>query len=560
VTPGVGTFERWLAVFALVACVVCAGCGSTSVDDLASQDKDSAANKDSAAGSSDSGVSNAGDGAGLNDDGTSPGASDAIDADANQTDTSGAMPDAASSSLCPTNKGLHVIGAGAAGWTASGLSAAVVHKPSFSKPGVGNPGVSKFGVSEHLVVAGVATILPTAKDALSAPAYSVKHKTALAAKEGAGPCAGLPKPPWPYVTLTEPRLWPVLTGRPKAGAAAVMFGGYMPIAGKLLPTPVVTIIDPTVGLASEASGAHPYLLHARTEHTATSLGATSDRFLVIGGRGPHPDTAGSWELWSLSKGRLALGKLSRPRWNHRTVRLPGGSAVGHVMVLGGEDAGGPIADYEVLRYDAHDNVASKDSDKLTCSISGTYHHDLDSTAKCTAAKGQPGVKVFHFQPIVDVLPAKQGRALPGVAFVKHGTTHHLWIVGGFTGKGHSAPSKRIDVLDTASALWFNDGVDLEIGRGAPLVVAANSADSALLVLGGLGAVGDSVGSPFVVRYGASVAAKGFVKEPLADPTGTADRALGFGALLNDGTVVIGGGVRGKPGAFKPAAELALWVP
>lgn len=571
----------WLRVTCVAVCALL-GCAAPSqtADAAATSDTVAAASTDTAH-SLDSSTNHSDTSASSSANGDGQGAGASLDPDVETTgagDGGTQTSDAEISTFpCPTAAGVHKVGA-AKPWLVQGAAGVVVRVHRSGQKAVFS-GFSEIAAS---------AISPFDPASYGKPAATV-HTTALLDPLALQACAGLSSPPWPSVSLIEPRFRPVIRFYPpstpndkpsatvQAPQSAILFGGFMHLGGKFLPTPIVTILDLKTSSLGIAKGSHPHLLYPRVDHTVTPLGPGAKRYLVVGGRGPKPEASATWELWDHASGRVASGSLNRPRWNHRAVLLPGGSVVGHILLLGGEDSTGPIADYEVLRYDGLGNIASKGSTKITCTISGKYVGGAGSTSECDAVAGTPGVKTYTFVPIVADLPEKLGRSRPGVAFVKHAGLHHLWVVGGFTGPNNTAPTHRIDILDTASALWlptkeaFPSAPSL-LARGAPLVVPGPGVDSPVLIAGGVDGNGATVGSPAVFRYQSSGAAFSLHQTLLPDPQGLLSRvgaasirtmnaeSKGSNESPNGGSVAVVGGVRGKPASWSAAAEVALWRP
>ncbi|GEM_PF-3542058 len=377
---------------------------------------------------------------------------------------------------------------------------------------------------------------------------------------GLDACTVVSTPPWSFVAIGEGRFRPAVAAT-KGGDELVVAGGFMDIGGSLLPTPTMTLVNIKTGKSGAVGGTSPHMQAPRSGHTITRLPALKDTFFIAGGADAAGKTLDTWELWSPAAGVIKSGKLSRKRKHHAAVVLPG-SAVAHILVLGGEDDTAALADYEVIRYDSFANVASKASTKITCSVGAKYYGGPGSEKTCEAAKGQPGTKLYTFTPIPGDLADKVPRTMAGVVFTKLGTHHHLHVVGGFEDRDHSKPSKRIDALNTASAAWIKTGIELKHARGAPMIAATKdtSGTPVVFVTGGLDASGKSVGEPFAIRYPGNYAGGGLKRVPIADPTGVGNRFDGFIAATG-GAVVLGGGVRSDAkGGWKDAPELAAWRP
>ena len=314
-----------------------------------------------------------------------------------------------------------------------------------------------------------------------------------------------------------------------------------------------------------------HMLYPRAHHTITRMFDNDDYFLIVGGKGPDPKAAFSWEIWHPKTGTQAQGQLKSPRWNHAAVRLPEGEG-GYVMLIGGEglEDGKPVAlnNFEVIRYDTCGNVARVGKTAITCKMGGTnYCHPAGDPSglgsdKCQGLKGQPGYQEITWEPIVQPLPDSVGRNLPGAVYVAHGAYHYVYIVGGFSDAARGKPLDRLDIFDIQQGIWVSNELTLDVARGAPLVAASmvGSRAGQVLIAGGIGPDGQTVApaeAVYLANPGQPAAALQKWPVKTALPGGS---VAGLAFPLATGHILLTGGASRNADGMSPQTTVLLWNP
>lgn len=381
-------------------------------------------------------------------------------------------------------------------------------------------------------------------------------KTVLRYDAGQRVLQNLSAPPVSATLYTGRALMATATG---FDGQVVFSGGY--VEGDLGPVAsnLVEYWDPKEAKIKQSGAGSAHLEYARAHHTLTRLFDSQEYYMVAGGKGPAAEAAVSWEIWHPIYGRLQKGSLSKPRWNHATVRLPEKDG-GYIMLIGGENDSGPIDDFEVLRYDTAGNVSFKGNKKITCYIGSTAHTGADSNEKCAAIKDQPGYKQFAWEPLVRKLNGSVARTLPGAVFVSTGAVNHIYIVGGFADAAHTQPLSRVDVFDIVKGDWAGSVPQLEAARGAPTLAVTRGGTQAgrVIVAGGVDDQGRTLSKAEVLYYDT---AAGATKREWADgevPGG--GRAAGKALGLPTGHVMVVGGATSKDGVFVASDRIGLYNP
>ena len=348
-------------------------------------------------------------------------------------------------------------------------------------------------------------------------------------------------------------------------------GGYTLEDGAPKASKHIEFYDPDKKKFVTSPSASPHLLYPRARHTMTRMFDNDDYFLIVGGKGPDPKAALSWEIWHPKTGVQAQGQLKHARWNHAAVRLPEADG-GFIMLIGGEGLvdGKPAAlnNFEVIRYDTCGNVARVGNLVVTCKVGGTNYCRPAGDAsglgsdKCAALAAQAGYQAVSWEPIVQPLVEGVGRNLPGAVYVPHGAYHYIYIVGGYSDAARTKPLDRIDIFDIQQGVWVPNQLSLEAARGAPLVAASMVGPRAgqVLISGGIGEDGKTVPPAevvYVANPGQPTAAlqKWPVKTALPD-----GKAAGVAVPLPSGHVLVTGGVSIGVDGMKPQTTVLLWNP
>ena len=340
---------------------------------------------------------------------------------------------------------------------------------------------------------------------------------------------------------------------------AVFSGGY--VSGDLGPvaTTLVEYWDPAEGAIKQAGGASPHLEYARAHHSVPRLFDGDGYYMVAGGKGPAAEAAVSWEIWHPVYGRLQKGSLSKPRWNHTTVRLPEKDG-GYIMLIGGENDAGVIDDFEVLRYDTGGNVSFKGNKKVTCELGGKIYNGQDSDTVCASLSTQPGYKPFYWEPLVRKLNGGVGRTLAAAVFVSNEGANHIYIVGGFADTKHTKALSRVDVFDISKGDWAANVAELTAARGGAMLGVTRGVGQRgrVVVIGGVDSNGVSVVKAEVLSYDpATTATKAETTEGLVPSGG---RVMGRAIGLPTGHVAIFGGSATKDGQFVASDRIGLYNP
>ncbi len=349
----------------------------------------------------------------------------------------------------------------------------------------------------------------------------------------------------------------------------VVFAGGV-VIGDLGPqaTGLVEYLNAKEIEVRQSKGAVPHLKFARTSHTITRLFDTQQYYLIAGGVGPdlYPQTtvsiaSNTWEIWDPVSGRIAEGSLAKSRWNHATVRLPSKDG-GYIVLIGGENYDGPIADFEVIRYDNKGNIAFQGNTKVTCYCGNESITGEDSNAKCAALATQPNCSTYQWVPLLRSFEPAIGRTLPGAVFVSSGNSHHIWIAGGFADAAKKQPLSRVDVFDMNSGTWLPAVPALEAARGAPIIAAtlAGKEKGRVVVTGGIDGSGATVGLAEVLQYQVSVTVSAVQRENASGTAPGGGRVLGHAIGLRTGHVLLVGGATGDGKGFAAASPMGLYNP
>ncbi|GEM_PF-2941860 len=357
----------------------------------------------------------------------------------------------------------------------------------------------------------------------------------------------------PVANLSKPRAF--ATASVGVNGLVAISGGYVDNGGTVEATSIVEYFDPKLGTVKQAqptNGASPHLKYARAKHSITRMFDNENFFLICGGKGPKGEASNSWEIWHPTRGAVTQGPLSKPRWNHATVRVPDQTG-GYIMLIGGENSSGVLNDFEVIRYDDHGNVAYKGNKRITCSINGQYAQD----AACDAAP--PGGKVA-WEPIVRPLAGNAGRTLAASAYVAHaGGKFFVYMVGGFEDTKHTKPIDRIDVYDLLKGNWVPHDLKLAQARGGAQIGVSGVGRKAgqVLITGGIGADGKTVATGEVVHV-PNTGKLTHSKVGGTMPGG--GRVLGSAVGLVTGHVLVLGGVTFGDAALERHIQMSLWAP
>ena len=303
------------------------------------------------------------------------------------------------------------------------------------------------------------------------------------------------------------------------------------------------------GELTSVTQSSPNLQFGRVAPTVVQMFEHQDYFLVLGGEGDEacPDkpanglcAGNTWEIWHPIAGRQAWGQLATARWHHAGVRIPGPNG-GFVMLIGGENAQGPVTNMEVLQFTVS-NSSVLMSDALT-----------KCPAECPATPAN-----FLWNPAA--YPNQPARIWPAALFVAQTLPvpfYHVYIVGGFDSPSHAAARKNLDIFEISPTTSFLPGVSLAQGRAAPLVAAVTSGPSAGQVLIAGGSTSDNVhlATGEFLRVVASGGKTQTTASSVANGLTDGDRTLGAAVGLVTGHVLLVGGV-GKGGT--PRTELMLW--
>ena len=297
------------------------------------------------------------------------------------------------------------------------------------------------------------------------------------------------------------------------------------------------------------------LKFGRIAPTVVQMFEHQDYFLILGGKGnedcpanPRDGLCGgnTWEIWHPATGRQAIGQLSKARWHHAGVRVPG-PAGGFVMLVGGENTQGPVTTMEVVQF-LIANSSVLVSDSLT-----------NCPAECpTSPEGflwNPAA--YNDQPV---------RIWPSALFVANVNFaqpyYHVYVVGGFAKADHSVANKTVDIFDIMQSK-FLPATQMAQGRAAPIVAAVTSGPSAgqVLIAGGSSTdVNHWNNGEFlhveISDKGALVPTLSPIENPMAD----GDRALGAAVGLTTGHVLVLGGTGGTAAGLTPRTDALLWNP
>ncbi len=371
---------------------------------------------------------------------------------------------------------------------------------------------------------------------------------------------------------------PVILAKPRAFATAasgatsvVVVGGYTMEGGEAKFSDTIEFYNPTADGFVTSAATNANLRFARAQPTVIQMFANQDYFLILGGldAGPCKDddlsddgacASNTWEVWHPVSGNLAQGRLSTSRWNHAAVRLPGQGS-GFAMLIGGENAAGPLDSIEVIQFTGT-KVSSANIDPEDL--------ELCPLANPKGPADGPRVLADKCQPIILELPDKAPRILPGAVFVSRPAYtdakitrpayNYVYIVGGFGDSAKTKPSARIDIYDISGEFITGAPVQLNTPRGAPLVTAVTNGPGLgqVLVAGGSASVTSPLSSAEVVAF--DDANKLIAVRPVDNAMPDGNRTFGNAIPLATGYVMLFGGVGGSSAAALARNSLPLWNP
>jgi len=361
---------------------------------------------------------------------------------------------------------------------------------------------------------------------------------------------------------------PVILAKPRAFATAaagatavVVVGGYTMEGGAAKFSDSIEFYNTTADGFVTSAATNANLRFARAQPTVIRMFENQDYFLILGGldAGPCKDddlsddgacASNTWEVWHPVFGNLAQGRLQASRWNHAAVRLPGQGS-GFAMLIGGENAGGPLDSIEVIQFTGT-KVSSANIDP----------EDLEACPllKPTGPADGPRVLADRCQPIILELPDKQPRILPGAVFVSRPAYNYVYIVGGFSDSAKTKPSARIDIYDIGGAFLSGAPVQLGTPRGAPLVTAVTHGPGLgqVLVAGGSASATSPLDSAEVVAF--DDANKRIAVRPVDNAMPGGNRTFGTAIPLATGYIMLFGGVGGNSASALARNSLPLWNP
>ncbi|HAN31170.1 MAG TPA: hypothetical protein DCQ06_06185 [Myxococcales bacterium] len=348
----------------------------------------------------------------------------------------------------------------------------------------------------------------------------------------------------------------------------VFSGGYVDKDGTPEVTGLMEFFDVDTKQVRSSPSANAHLQFPRANHTITRLFDNANYFMIAGGKGPQAEASATWEIWEPNQGRLLAGQLSKPRWNHTTVRLPEKDG-GYLMLIGGENASGPLNDFEVLQYDSFSNVSSKGNTKVTCCVGATCHKGPDSASVCASLKTQPGYIETQWQPLLRQLNGGVGRTMPAAAYVHRATRitstgtepgyNVVYVVGGFLDSAKTQVSDRIDVFDIETGTWI-DSPSLIAARGAPLMnwATVGAQRGQVVIAGGFDNAGKTVASGEVLSY--DPVSRKVSQESVGNTLTKSGFAYGSAVTLSTGKVLLMGGASSDGAGLKINQSIRLFNP
>ncbi len=341
----------------------------------------------------------------------------------------------------------------------------------------------------------------------------------------------------------------------------VLSGGYVDLGAGPVPSNLMEYFDATSSKIKASNAGMAHLEFARAHHTVTRMFDDDNYFMVIGGKGTASQASRTWEIWHPTHGRITIGELSGPRWNHAAVRLPEKDG-GYMMLIGGENENGPIDNFEVIRYDRFGHVAYKDNPKVTCCLGTNCHSDDKSTETCAALKGQPGYSEFAWKPILRDLAGKVARTMPAAAYVHNGAPRYnlVYIVGGFADAKKTQPLTRVDVFNIETGQWIESTSPLLAPRGAPILgwSTAGAQRGQVIVTGGLDANGKTIATGELLSY--DPAGGKVLREWSKNELPGGGMVFGQAASLSTGHVFIAGGASSDGTSLKASTTIRLYNP
>ena len=340
---------------------------------------------------------------------------------------------------------------------------------------------------------------------------------------------------------------------------AVFAGGYSgepPTVSNLME-----FYDPSNDTVKTSPGTFPHLRYGRARHTITRLFDDEDYFMVVGGQGTTADAASTREIWHPEGGRLAIGKLSGPRWNHGAVRLPNGTG-GHVMLIGGENENGPLANFEVIQFDACLRLAVPNGGGGACKLHPTCTGQGVALQVCEAPTELPTFRTFPWPTVIQPLAGGVGRSLPAVAYV-HNTSpsyHLVMVVGGFADAKKTHALTRVDVFDVQAGAWLPQTSPLLTPRGAPLLAwtRVGHQRGQVLVTGGLDANGQTLTTGEVLTF--DLVTRKVLRTWVANELPPPGRVFAGAVALSTGHVLIAGGAGRAGDVLQASSSMLLYNP
>ncbi len=249
-----------------------------------------------------------------------------------------------------------------------------------------------------------------------------------------------------------------LGGPNKKDGKVLIIGGLTRETGSIKPSANIEMFDPLRDrfepVADGLAGG------GRALFTAHLVYPDQGVILILGGLADPGIVGGTWHLYKAGTGTIGAGPLmgstdgqtGQVRYNHTMTLVDGyGGASGGAayLVIGGENAGGTIADVEAFRVE-------------TDRFAVTADPDLEA-----------------------VLPTG-GRTLHSSVFVP--SLGLVYVIGGFQGGGLADPSNRVEIFWNGTRSFQGEtGMFLGVARGAASAVLMDNAS--ILVAGGYGASG-----------------------------------------------------------------------
>ena len=451
-------------------------------------------------------------------------------------------------------------------WFSSAISAAKQEALTDGRAGAGVVAMADNGV----LIAGGADPKPGAKDPHSPNSWTNFKSNLLRydveTRQLSDVSATLQSTNSPGAFLSAKRAF--MASAMGYNGTVVFSGGYVDNGAGPEPSALMEFFDVEAKQVRSSPSANAHLQFARAHHTITRLFDNANYFMVVGGKGSQAEASTTWEIWEPNQGRLVAGQLSKPRWNHSTVRLPEKDG-GYLMLIGGENDSGPLNDFEVLQYDSFSNVSSKGNPKITCCVGATCHKGPDSTTVCASLKSQPGYTETQWQPLVRQLNGGIARTMPAAAYVHRAPKvtaqsaqagyNLVYIVGGYRDAAKTQPSNRVDVFNIETGNWL-DAPTLNFARGAPLMdwSTVGQQRGQVIVTGGLDGAGKTIASGEVLSY--DPASGKVTREDVGNSLTNTGFAYGASVTLPTGKVLFMGGASSDGVTLKVNQAIRLYNP